>query len=405
MNTELYNILGVKPTATVEEIKKAYKKLAFKYHPDRNKDPGAEEMFKKISHAHEILTDPEKRQIYDQYGEEGIREGMDEDMGGFPFSAGFPFANIFRQDARKQAKQIQHIITLEEYFTMNYVSVNVERDIRCDACDSTGFSDKQFHPCRKCNGSGVTIIQMRNGPIIQQIQQPCPQCKGYKRDHDAPNKCLKCNATGTVRIKEELDVVVPKDILRNPNTIIPEKGPWFHNRYIDLVVFFKLKLPKNFGFTSDNKLIYTMHINYTETICGFKRVINHPSGKKILIVSNKGYIINPDYIYSLIGLGLSNDVLYLSFVVHYPEKITLPKKKTLALTFENLEQILGERRYKDATDDDIEPENIYTLHTLPKINNNRRAKDDEPSDNDDDGDESDNDMPHGMHEGVQCAQQ
>lgn len=404
MNTELYDVLGVTSSASEDEIKKAYRKLAFKYHPDRNKDAGAEEMFKKITHANEILSDADKRKIYDQFGEEGIQAGMDDDMGGgFPFPGGFPFSNMFNQDQRKQAKQMHYTITLEQYFTAKFVSIKIDRDIKCEPCNATGYSDKQPHLCKKCNGTGMTVVQVRNGPMVQQFQQPCQHCKGNKRDPNAPNKCKKCNSTGTSHIQEEINVAIPKDILRNAMTIVPEKGPYLNNRYIDLAVVFKLKLSKYFGFTGDQKLIYIMHINYTETVCGFKRVIDHPSGKKILVVSEKGYVINPDYIYSLPFLGLSNDMMYLSFVIHYPNNITLPKNKSL--TFASLEEVFGQRKVVDSVNTDFEPENIYTLSTLPKINNNKRSND---NDSDDDSDTDDDDgsaHAHGMPEGVQCAQQ
>lgn len=403
MNTELYEVLGLKPTASEDDIKKAYRKLAFKYHPDRNKEPGAEEMFKKITYANEILSDAQKRKIYDQFGEEGIRSGMDEnDLDPFSFMHG-----MYQHHQRKQAKQEKRNITLKEYFTKNFINITLQRDVKCDSCEATGFIDKQPHICKKCNGSGMTVQIIRQGPMIQQIQQPCPYCKGRKYDPDAPNKCKKCNGNCTIKMDEDIEVPVPKDIIHNPISIILGKGPWLQNKYIDLAVVFKLKLPKYYGITSDQKLIYTMHINYTETICGFRRMIEHPSGKKILIVSEKGYIINPDNIYSLTTLGFLDDIMYLSFIVHYPESITLPKKKNLS--FEVLEQVFGEKRVKDIDDDGFEPENIFKLSSLPKMNNNARAKnennDSESEDSDDVSHDMPHGMPHGMPEGVQCAQQ
>lgn len=400
-DTELYDLLGVKPTATEEDIKRAYRKLAIKYHPDKNKEPGAEDMFKKITNAYEILLNPEKRQIYDQFGEEGLKSGMaDDDMD--------PMADIFRRmhQQRKPATQHKQNITLQEYFTKKTIKISYSRDVRCDACDATGFTDKQPHRCKQCNGSGMIMQIIQQGPMIQQYQRTCPLCKGKKNDTTATNiKCLKCNAQGTNTIMEDLEVDIPSDISRHPVTLVPEKGSWMENKYIDLMVVFNLKMSKGFTMTSDKKLIYTMHINYPETICGFRRSIAHPSGKKILIVAEKGYIINPDNIYILDKQGFDNDIMYLTFMVHYPEKISLPKKK-VALTYDNLESSLGNRRSPNVEDEDIDPANILTLSTLNKINNNPRARkeveENETLFDSDDENENDESNQHGI---PGCVQQ
>ena len=400
-HTELYDILGVKPDATDNEIKKAYRQLAMKYHPDKNKDPEAESMFKKINAANEILSNPEKRQIYDQFGEEGIRGSMDDDV---DMSDIF---NHFRQQERgpPQAK-MQHSITLEEYFTKKSVTINIPRNVKCESCDATGFTDKQNHKCTMCKGNGIIVQIMQNGPFVQQVQRTCTLCNGKKCDKNALNiKCPKCNVEGTIKVIESLEVQIPSDIIRRPITLVPEKGSWIDGKYIDLVVIFQLKMTKGFGFASDKKLIHTMHINYTETMCGFKRLINHPSGKKILVVAEKGHVIDPYNIYLLDNLGLNNDSMYLMFVVHYPESITLPKKKLL--DFDSIELAMGNRRVPNVdNDNDIDPENIFRLGTVKKINNNPKTKEDNNNNNNDSDD--DDDDPHfaGAQQGMPgCTQQ
>lgn len=369
-HTELYETLGLEPNASNEEIRKAFRKLAMKYHPDKNKDPGAEDIFKKITHAHEILSNPEKREIYDQFGEEGLQSGMGDSMD--PMAAFF--GRMHQENNRRMATKKEYNITLDDYFTKKFISIKINRNVRCDSCDATGFTDKKHHQCKHCRGSGVVVKVMQQGPIIQQFQSICPSCNGKKVDTSMTGLiCPDCNAQGTKQISEELDVSVPTNILVNPVTIIPDKGDWTENRYIDLAIIFKLRMAKNFSLTSDKKLIYTMHINYPETICGFRRTIEHPNGKNILIVSEKGYIINPDNIYFIDRLGFNDDVMYLSFIIHYPEKISIPTSKTL-LSFRSLEMILGERNEPNLVNDSgIDPENIYTLSTLNKINNNPRA--------------------------------
>lgn len=402
--TELYDVLGLKQDASDTEIRAAYKVLAKKYHPDKNKEPGAEEMFKKVNQANAILSDPEKKKVYDQFGMEGFEAGMGMGEGMDPFDI---FNMMHRQQQqRKPMAQLNHSITLEEYFTKKVITVTIPRKVRCEPCDATGFADKQTHKCKQCKGAGMVMQTIRQGPIIQQIQTPCPVCRGQKIDTTGQSgpKCKECNGQGTIMINEDTEVKVPSNIVVDATTIVKEKGPFVDDVYIDLAVVFKLKMPKDFGMTSDRKLIYTMHINYTETLCGFKRILNHPSGKKILIISERGYIINPYLIYLLERLGFDNDSMYLSFVIHYPETITLPKKKNL--TFEALELAIGERRVPNASSDsNIDPEDVYTLSTLTKINNDPRSKE---ADNDTSGGEDDEDDHHGPQgHGMpgSCAQQ
>lgn len=402
-NTALYNTLGVKPDATDDEIKRSYRNLAKKYHPDKCKDDNANDMIQKINEAYEVLSDPNKRKIYDQYGEEGLRAGFNPDD--------MDPMNIFRKmhQQTKQAKQYVHNIRLEEYFTKKKITISIPKEIDCDSCNQTGFTDKKRHLCKQCNGTGMFTRVFQQGPMIQQMSQPCPLCRGSKIDNQYYNIiCNNCKGKGIAKIKEEVEVDIPYNITRNPMTILPNKGPTRNGMTMDLAIVFKLKMSKNFTLTSDKKLIYTMRINFTETICGFRRLLEHPSGKKLLIVSEKGYVVNPDNIYILEGQGFNGDIMYLTFIVNYPEKINMSKRKTY-LDFESLEDLLGPRKVPNDTSNDIDPQYIYTLSTINKINNNPRAKENEaPSDDEresddfDNNDSDDNEPQSGM---PGCAQQ
>ncbi|XWV26539.1 DnaJ-like protein [Tupanvirus soda lake] len=413
-HTELYDVLGLSPDASQEDIKKAYKKMAIKYHPDKNHSPEAPEIFKKVAHANEILSDPEKRKIYDQFGEEALKGGMGEDD--------FDPMDIFRRmnphHQQEEAKQVMRKLKLEDYFTKKNVTIKINRDTRCEACDATGFTDKIAHKCKQCDGQGIIIQVIRQGPVLQQMQMPCPTCKGKKIDAAALGlKCNVCKAKGTVKTIEEIVVDIPQNITRRPVTIVPEKGPWHNGKYISLAVIFNLKLPKGYSMTSDKKLIYTMHINYPETLCGFRRTIDHPSGKKLMIVSEKGHVINPYHIYMLDKLGFGGDIMYLTFIIHYPERVSLPSTKK-NLSFQAIESMLGNRREPNVeSDNGVDPDNVYVLSTLNKIDNNPRANvpenDNDDSDEQEEMDDSDSDEDdfgpgmHGRHggPGVGCAQQ
>ena len=392
-HTGLYETLNIKTNASDDEIRRAYKKLAIKYHPDKNKDASAEDMFKKISYAYEILSNAEKKQIYDQFGEEGLKSGMADD-----FDPMTDFFRMHRETQQKPTAQMKHTISLEEYFMKKPITITIPRNLRCESCDATGFTDKTVHYCKTCNGRGLVVQTVRQGHIIHQMQQVCGVCEGKKIDTRSVNlKCQHCNMKGTIKTEEKIEVDLPYDIINRPHTIIYGKGPWLENKYIDLVVNFKLKMSKGFTLTSDSKLIYTMRINYTETMCGFKRVLSHPSNVDFLIIAEEGYIINPDSIYIFDKLGLNNDIMYLSFVISYPEKIVLPKKKLLS--FKTLETTLGDRHVPNIQDGTTDPDDIYVLSTLSKINNNPRSKESAEKDLSDD---SPTDKAHGIGG---CSQQ
>lgn len=405
-HTELYDVLGLKQNASDDEIKRAYRKMAKEFHPDKNKEVGAEETFKKVTHANDILSNPEKRKIYDQFGEEGLNSQFNE--GSDPMEEFFRKMNMNQQKKPRTQKQVN--ITLDEYFTKKTVTITLNRNLKCEPCNATGFTDKQDHRCRKCGGVGIVAEIVRNGPMVQQRQMICPQCKGQKMETSALNlKCKSCNTTCTTTSEEKIEAPIPENITRTQAVLIPEKGNWVDGNYIDLIVIFNLKMPENFGMTQDLQLIHTMHINYSETLCGFRRVINHPSGKKILIISEKGIVVSPDNIYFLDKLGFNNGIMYLTFAIHYPESIKLPNKKQL--NFENLDAAMGTRYEPNYDKTDIDPENIYTLNTIKKLNNNGRTRDTDKNNNNNSFDDEDEDYNDNEEQFAQmpgqpdCAQQ
>ena len=367
---DLYTVLQVGVDATSEEINKAYKKMAMIYHPDKNKDPEAEEMFKKISYAYEILSDKSKRTIYDKYGEEGLNGGL----GGVGFAEHINPFDIFKNMSQQNfEKEISVDLSLEDFFQKETIEIQITTDSICEECDGTGFSDKRNHDCDACGGVGYIDEILSMGQFFQRSSRPCNMCRGSKIKRNAHNlRCDACMGNKYIDIVTTIDINIPENI-NYPVTVVPGKGPVINGKASNLKVCFKVKFPENFSMSSNKKLIYKMHINYVETICGFKRTIDHPIGKKIMIVSERGYIINPDNIYLLENLGFGGNVMYITFIINdYPEMIEMPRKKVL--NFENLEAILGNRYVSNAKQNDIDPEDIYALSTLSKMNNNPNSK-------------------------------
>ncbi|CAH6420991.1 DnaJ molecular chaperone [uncultured virus] len=398
-HTALYECLGVDPKASASEIKKAYHKLSLLNHPDKNKSPEAAELFKRISNANSILSDPKKREIYDAFGEEAANTGADPTMGGFMHPGMHP-------GMQKQVKRVDYKLKLSDLFIKTQVEFVLDREVKCTDCDATGFSDKVARPCKQCGGAGIFTKMMRNGPFMQQAQGICPSCKGSKVDTSMSKlTCKTCQGETCITIPEKIVCDIPNDITHQPMTLIAEKGPWMDGAYIDLMVVFKLLLPKGYSMTSDKRLMYTMSINYTETMCGFKRTIKHPTGRELLIVSKPGHVVNPNHIYSIESCGFGSDKMYLMFVISYPKTplFLADDAKTTMLTWSSIGDLMGPRSEPDYTGDTIDPSNTYDLDMIECIDNSNPNMNRTTDSDEEDGlvNEDEHDHAHG----VNCAQQ
>lgn len=362
---DLYKILELESNATNEDIKKSYKKLALKYHPDKN--PGnleASEKFKKISHAYNILSDSKKKGIYDKFGEEGLHDGMD------PMD---DFMRNFSHNDKPVAK-MAYEIPLSEYFTSTNFKLKIKRNVKCNDCDFTGFKDKKKHPCKHCNGNGINIIRLNANQILQ---QPCRFCN--QSGNDMSNRelfCHSCKGSCFKEIDEELEAEIPKDIIEDSTIFMKDKGPWIKNKYADLIIFLKLKMDNNFTILRNKKLCYSLDITLKDIICGTTKNIKHPNKSKLTIKSNPGFIINPNFYYILPNQGFKRgdtiDDLYIYFSVNYPSKIKLPKNKLL--TFDTLAMVLECGKESKVVK---EHSLIFNLETVDKIECSKNSSEEE----------------------------
>jgi len=217
--TDYYQSLGVSRDASPAEIKKAYKKLAMKHHPDRNQgDKASEDKFKELSEAYEVLSDTNKRQTYDQFG----HEGMDSRFGGpGGFSGGGSFNDIFGdvfgdifgggssrgQQRRGSDLEYQIELSLEEAVSGKEVKMKIPTSINCTDCNGTGAKDgTAFRTCPQCNGSG----QVRMSQGFFSVQQTCPTCGGRGQIIEQP--CRTCSGTGKIKKTKNLSVNIPSGV-------------------------------------------------------------------------------------------------------------------------------------------------------------------------------------------------
>ncbi|MDR2853233.1 MAG: molecular chaperone DnaJ [Burkholderiaceae bacterium] len=221
---DYYEVLGVSRTASEEEIKKAYRKLAMKYHPDRNHGDGAkaaEAKFKEIKEAYEMLSDAQKRAAYDQYGHAGVDPNMRGGPGGaagfgaFADAFGDIFGDVFGGARRSGGRQVYRggdlsyamEITLEEAAEGKDTQIRIPSWDECTACHGSGAKPgTKPITCTTCHGAGA--VQMRQG--FFSVQQTCPQCRGNGKI--IPEPCPACRGEGKVKSNKTLEVKIPAGI-------------------------------------------------------------------------------------------------------------------------------------------------------------------------------------------------
>eukprot|EP00095_Tigriopus_kingsejongensis_P011995 snap_masked-scaffold266_size231069-processed-gene-0.2 protein:Tk11995 transcript:snap_masked-scaffold266_size231069-processed-gene-0.2-mRNA-1 annotation:"homolog subfamily a member 1" len=217
--TNFYDILGVSPHADETELKKAYRKMALKYHPDKN--PNAGDKFKEISQAYEVLSDPEKREIYDEFGEQGIKE-QGGGRGGAGFTSPMDMFNMFfgggmaggmpggggRSRGQTKTNPMVHKlgVSLAELYVGKLRKIAANRDVKCHECDGKGGSNVQT--CPDCKGRGMKVSTRQIGPgMIQQMQAACDKCQTKGKIVDPKTTCRVCRGKCTLRDKKILEVL------------------------------------------------------------------------------------------------------------------------------------------------------------------------------------------------------
>ena len=225
---DYYEVLGVEKGASAEEIKKAYRKSAMKYHPDRNPgDKTAEEKFKELGEAYEVLSDDEKRSRYDQYGHAGVDPNFGAggfNGGGFGGFGGFDFGDIFGEffggGSRRGSTQnvpmrgenvgVRLEVTFEEAAFGTEKQVSAQRIESCGDCNGTGSADGSVETCSYCRGAGQVRTTRNVMGMTMQTTSECPQCGG--RGKVIKNPCNTCRGKGKVRRTQKINVKIPAGV-------------------------------------------------------------------------------------------------------------------------------------------------------------------------------------------------
>ena len=353
-DNEYYDRLKVARGASFEEIKKSYKVLSLKYHPDRNLSNVVEATtkFQEISEAYEILSDPTKRKIYDQFGKDGERQNVNpfNDMfknafsgGGIPFGAFAGMQSMFGREQKDDGDtKVKLVVPLSVCYNGSTIKVELPRKSHCPDCDGYGSTDGNDHECSQCGGRGVIIQVSRNGPFMQQRQSPCPGCNGRKFVGEF-TPCGGCSGKKMIDDKFLGSITIPKGARDGEEIILHGKGSHrprnkAKNERCNIVLVVQSSSYQdghiNRCSTDPMNLVTTLKITLSEALCGFSKEIAHLDERIISITC--GDICAPGRWLIVMGEGMKKDTgeagdLIINLQIEYPAVIRNKRSLWMAL--------------------------------------------------------------------------
>ena len=353
---DYYEVLGVDKNASEEDIKKAYRKIAIKYHPDRN--PGskeAEEKFKEAAEAYDVLHDPQKRQQYDQFGFDGPMGGF----GGFS-SGGFSMDDIFsmfgdvfggrggfsgfsgfggggRQPAQHRGSDLRLKVrlSLQEVATGVTKKFKVRKDVTCQHCHGTGAEDGSgTETCATCHGSGVVTRTTQSLFGMMQTQSVCPTCQGEGKI--IKNKCHECHGTGIVKGDEVVEIKIPAGVAEGMVVNVPGKGnAAIHNGIPGNIQVFIEEEPNSTFVRDGSNLIYNLLLDFPTAALGGTAEIPTVDGSKVKIKIEPGtqpgktLRLRDKGLREVQGYGRDTGDLIVNISIYVPKELSKDEKKAL----------------------------------------------------------------------------
>lgn len=344
MDNTYYDLLQVPRNATKSEIKKNYYRLIRECHPDKlpmEKREWGSEKTQELNEAYDVLSDPEKRKIYDKFGKNG------------PSSI---FDMFHQQEQELKAKSMQIVLemTLDDLYFGKKIKKTIERISPCSECFGNGTFDKKEHKCTECYGSGHIVKMMRTGPIIQQVRMECTKCKGNGKDSSI-DKCRKCKGSGRMEEEHEVEVDIKAGMRGDQAIVIEEEGILVKevNKRGDIIFIIKEVEHTQYkrGFAYKNSinpanLLIELEIELWEALCGFVRIFNHLNGKMLYveeqeIIKDGDIRIVKDY-----GMPVCDSVqhgdLFIKFNVKSPENLSDEQKNSIKKLLCKEQQLITE---------------------------------------------------------------
>uniref|UniRef100_A0A7S3BC33 Uncharacterized protein n=1 Tax=Prasinoderma singulare TaxID=676789 RepID=A0A7S3BC33_9VIRI len=346
-STKFYKLLGVEQSASAAEIKKAYRKSAMKNHPDKG---GDSEVFKEITAAYEVLSNPEKKQIYDEYGEDALKEGMGGGPGGGnPFDifeamfgggmGGMGGSSRGRRQRRGEDVVHQLKMSLEDLYNGVTKKLSLSKNLLCPKCDGTGSKSGRSTTCQACGGQGFRMQVRQIGPgMIQQVQVPCSACRGTGECISAGDRCDHCKGNKVVQQRKILEVFVEKGMRHGQKIVFqgeadeaPDTLPG------DIVFVVQQKEHKTFT-RKGSDLVVEKEVSLVEALTGYTGTLTHLDKRVLAIKTQPGEVIRPNEVKKINDEGMpthgrpfDKGALYVKFKVVFPEDGAISEKEAKAL--------------------------------------------------------------------------
>lgn len=335
--TKFYDLLGVAPDADDSALKKAYRKMALKYHPDKN--PNAGEKFKEISMAYEVLSNPEKRRLYDAQGEQGIKEGgSGGGAGGFHspmdlfdmfFGGGGGGGGRARGPRRTKNLMHQLSVSLEDMYKGTTRKLALQKNVICTDCDGLGGREGAVQRCPNCRGTGMQVRIQQLGPgMMQQIQSVCHECQGQGERIDPKHRCKKCTGRKVTRERKILEVSVDKGMEDGQKITFSGEGdqePGLEPG--DIIIVLDEKEHPTFK-RNGIDLIMKFQISLNEALTGFKKTIQTLDNRTLVIQTVPGEVVKNGDIKCVYSEGMptyrnpfEKGRLIIQFTVQFPERL------------------------------------------------------------------------------------
>jgi len=363
---DYYEVLGVDKNASEDEIKKAYRKIAIKYHPDRNPDdPKAEEKFKEAAEAYSVLNDAQKRQQYDQFGFDGPGGGF----GGFGDGAGFSMDDIFsmfgdvfgggagfggfgggsRQAPRYRGADLRLKVklSLQEVATGVTKKFKVRKDVVCNHCHGTGAEGgSSSETCPNCHGSGVEIRTQQSIFGMMQTQTTCHVCGGEGKV--IKNKCSHCHGDGVVKGEEVVEINIPAGVAEGMVVNVPGKGNAGKRNGITGNIQVYIEEEDNDTFIRDGQnVIYNLLLDFPTAVLGGQVDIPTIDGTNVKIKIEPG--TQPGKTLRLRGKGLpavqgygnGTGDLIVQISIYVPKELSKSEKEAIE-EFRNSDNFKGD---------------------------------------------------------------
>ena len=356
---DYYEVLGVDKTASEDEIKKAYRKIAIKYHPDRK--PGnkeAEEKFKEAAEAYDVLHDPQKRQQYDQFGFAGqggaggfggfggASMNMDDifsmfgdifggHAGGFGGFGGFGGGQRRPQQHRGSDLRLKVKLTLQEISTGVTKKFKVRKDVVCQHCHGSGSADGgASETCPTCHGSGVISHTTQSIFGMMQTQGVCPTCNGEGKI--IKNKCHECSGTGVVKGEEVVEINIPAGVIEGMVVNVPGKGNAGRRNGIpgDIQVFIEEE-PNDTFVRDGNDLIYNLLLDFPTAALGGDVEIPTIEGTRLRVKIEPGtqpgktLRLRSKGLPAVQGYGSGKGDMVVNISIYVPKTLSRDEKKSL----------------------------------------------------------------------------